>query len=215
MLRRASSPTVRIPRAWSFSAVEGPTPHSDSTRRGWRNAVSSPGSTTSRPSGFAARLAIFARTLVRATPTVTARPTCSRASSPQPRGDLRGGARDSLEAADVEKRLFHRQSLDLRRGLLEDLKQALARLDVGGEAWVDDLELGAQPLGPAPAHPTVDAERTRLVAGCHHDPGSDDGRASAKARVVALLDRGEEGVGVGMQDRGLSRHRTYVRIAVK
>ena len=73
----ATSPTVRIPRAWSFAAVFGPTPHSRSTGSGWRKSSSPSGGTTSSPSGFATPLATLARNFVRATPTVIGSPTSS------------------------------------------------------------------------------------------------------------------------------------------
>ena len=48
------------------------------------------------------------------------------------------------------------------------------------------------------------------------DASADDGRTAAQAGVVTLLDRGEEGVGVRVQDGRLVRsHRTYVRIGRK
>ena len=80
--RWATSPTVSIPTRRSFPAVTGPTPQSRSTGSGWRKASSRSrsGDTTSRPSGFATPLATLARNFVRATPTVTARPTRSRTS---------------------------------------------------------------------------------------------------------------------------------------
>jgi hypothetical protein len=79
-VRRATWPTVAIPLARSFREVTGPTPHSRSTGSGWRKASSPCGGTTSSPSGFATPLATLARNLVRATPTVTGRPTFSRTS---------------------------------------------------------------------------------------------------------------------------------------
>ncbi len=75
---RATSPTVVIPRSRSLAEVTGPTPHRRSIGNGCRNAISPPGGTTSSPSGLATALATFARNLVRATPTVIGRPTCSR-----------------------------------------------------------------------------------------------------------------------------------------
>ena len=73
----ATSPTRESPRSRSLPAVTGPTPHSRSTGRGWRNASSRSGGTTSRPSGLATALATLARNFVRATPTVMGSPTRS------------------------------------------------------------------------------------------------------------------------------------------
>jgi signal transduction histidine kinase len=78
--RAATSPTVSSARARSLDAVAGPTPHSRSTGSGCRNSASHSGGTTNSPSGFAERLAILASTFVRATPTLSGSPTCSRTS---------------------------------------------------------------------------------------------------------------------------------------
>ena len=56
---------------------------------------------------------------VEATPTVIGRPTRSRTSLAQPRGDLTRRAREALRAAHVEEGLVDRQLLDHRRGLVE------------------------------------------------------------------------------------------------
>ena len=77
----ASSPTVRTFHAWRRLAVAGPTPQTHSTGSGWRNASSRSGGTAISPSGFATPLATFARNFVRATPTVTGKPTRSRTAA--------------------------------------------------------------------------------------------------------------------------------------
>ena len=50
-------------------------------------------------------------------------------------------------------------------------------------------------------HRAADAERARLVARRHHDPGGHDERPSAQARLVALFDGGEEAVSISMENR--------------
>ena len=93
----------------------GPTPHSRSTGSGWRNSSSRSGGTTSRPSGLATPLATLARNLVRATPTVIGRPTCS-STSRRSRTAISVGVPDAApQPADVEERLVDRQALDERR----------------------------------------------------------------------------------------------------
>ena len=107
-LRAAASATVRIPRACSFRAVFSPTPQSASTASGCRKAVSSARASSSSPSGFAARLAIFASSRVRATPTVTARPTArrtsrrSRAAIARGEPEIRSSPRTSRNASSSE-----------------------------------------------------------------------------------------------------------------
>ena len=84
----ATSPTVAIPRARSFSEVAGPTPHSRSTGSGCRNASSPPCGTTSSPSGFAIPLATLARNFVRGDPDRDRQPDLVAHPAPQPLGDL-------------------------------------------------------------------------------------------------------------------------------
>jgi hypothetical protein len=59
----------------------------------------------------------------------------------------------------------------------------------------------AELVGAAAAHPAVDPVGARLIAGGHHHAGSDDRQPAAKARIVPLLHRGEERVGVSVEDR--------------
>ena len=86
----SASPTVVSPIAWSLRVVAGPIPQMRSTGSGRRNSSSPSGGTTYSPSGFAERLAIFASTFVRATPTLSGSPTSSltsrRSRSPSSRG---------------------------------------------------------------------------------------------------------------------------------
>jgi hypothetical protein len=69
----ARSPMVTTPKSRSAVAVRGPTPHRRAIGNGARNPASCPGGTTTRPSGFCSSLAIFATSLVAATPTETVR----------------------------------------------------------------------------------------------------------------------------------------------
>ncbi len=48
--------------------------------------------------------------------------------------------------------------------------------------------------------------RLRLVAGCEHDTPADDDGPAAQTRIVSLLDRREERVEVGVQNRRFARH---------
>ena len=60
------------------------------------------------------------------------------------------------------------------------------------------------------AHGRVHPEGLGLVAGREHHPASDDHRATAQRRVVALLDRRVEGVGVRVQDGAFLGHRSML-----
>ena len=197
---------MRMPRSCSLRSVTAPTPHSRPTGSGCRNASSSSGSTSSRPSGFATPLATFARSFVVAMPTVSGSPTCSRTAVRSRVAISKRRAGDRLQAADVEERLVDRDALDGRGGLLEDRLHRLARLDVGRESRRHDDRLRAQPPRLRAAHRRPHAERARLVARREHDAPADDHRPRAQRRVVALLDGGEERVEVRVEDRRLARH---------
>ena len=58
--------------------------------------------------------------------------------------------------------------------------------------------------GLASTHRRADAVGPGLVAGREHDSHPDDHRTAAQATVVSLLDRREERVEVGVQDRRLA-----------
>ena len=135
--------------------------------------------------------------------------------APQGHGDLRRGARDPPQAAHVEEGLVDRQALDQRAGVLEHLEHRLAGLAVGREPGLDREQPRAEPAGLRDPHGGADAEGLRLVAGRQHDAAADRDRPAPQPRVVALLDRGEEGVEVGVQDRradGPAGHPTHARI---
>ena len=125
---------------------------------------------------------------------------------PQQLGHRRRRPGQPAHAADVQERLVDREALDPRRGVLEDLVDVLARLGVGGHPRLDHHRGWAQAQRARNAHRGADAAALRLVAGREHDPRADDHRPAPQPRVVALLDRREEGVEVRVQDRGLTRH---------
>ena len=124
-------------------------------------------------------------------------------------GDLGRGARRAPQTAHVEERLVDRDALDQRGGALEHREHGPARLGVRRHAGLDHHGVGAQQAGLAAAHGAAHAARPGLVAGGHDHPAPDDDRAPAEAGVVALLDRREEGVEVGVQDRGLAGGRSH------
>ena len=126
--------------------------------------------------------------------------------TPQPRRDLRGGAGDPAEAADVEERLVDREPLDERCRVLEHPEHGLAGLGVRGHPRWDHDRPRAEPAGLRAAHRRPDAEGLGLVAGGEHDPPADEHRPAPQAGIVALLDGGVERVEVGVQDRRLAGH---------
>ena len=72
---------MRTPYSASDAPVRSPTPHSREIGSGARKAASSPGGTTTSPSGLRRSEAILATSLVVATPTEAVSPTSSRTRS--------------------------------------------------------------------------------------------------------------------------------------
>ncbi len=209
---RARSPTVAMPCACSLAAVTAPTPHSLPTGSGCRNASSSPGATSSSPSGLASPLTIFASSFVVAIPTLSGRPTRSRTLRRSATAISRGEPADAPEAADVEEGLVDRDPLDDRRGLVEDLEDRAAGLDVGLKARPHDDRLRAQPARLRTAHRRAHAERAGLVACGEHDAAADDHRPCAQLagrRAARPTQRRRRGRHAGSRPR---RTRTHVRI---
>ena len=99
----------------------------DRERRQERRLVAAARTTTS-PSGLRRSDAIFATSLVVATPTETVSPTSSRTRGlDQPRDGL-AVAEQLARAGDVEERLVDRDRLDLRREPAEDRHDVARRL---------------------------------------------------------------------------------------
>ena len=119
---------------------------------------------------------------------------------PQASGDLRRRAGEPFETANVEERLVDGEPLDERRRVLEEREDGLARLGVGRHPRRHDDRLRAEAARLAAAHRRLDAVRLRLVAGREHDSAAHDHGSPAQVRIVALLDRGEERIEVGMEN---------------
>ena len=79
-------------------------------------------------------------------------------------------------------------------------KTALLASRVGGHPRRHDDRVRAEPPRLAAAHRGLDAVRLRLVAGREHDAAADDHGPPAQPRIVALLDRREERIEVGVED---------------
>ena len=69
----------------------------------------------------------------------------------------------------------------------------------------NDDRLGTEPPRLGAVHGGAYTEGPGLVAGRHDHPTADDHRPPSKSGVVALLDRGEEGIEVGVEDRRIRR----------
>ena len=211
----ATSPTVEMPRACSFSAVAGPTPHSRSTGSGWRNVELPVGLDEEQPVGLGHAAGHLGQELGAGDPDGDGQPDVGQHLRPQPAGDLDRRPGDPPEAADVEERLVDRQPLDERRGVAEHLEHGLAGVGVGREPGPHDDRVRAQPQRLAPAHGRAHAVRLGLVAGGEHDAAADDDRAAAQARrrhAARRRRRTRRGRRAGCWPR---RPRTHVRTAVK
>jgi hypothetical protein len=113
---------------------------------------------------------------------------------------------------DVEEGLLHRPGLDHRGPALEDREQRPARGDVGLPPRLHDDGAGTARARQRGPHPTVDPVGPGLVARGHDDPGPDEHGPPAQPWLLTLRHGGEEGVHVGMEDRGRHPVRTYVRM---
>jgi hypothetical protein len=176
----ASWPTVLTFHACRRFAVAGPTPQTHSTGSGWRKSSSRSGGTTSNADGDGKADALADR-------------------DAEPRRDLRWGARDPLHAAHVDERLVDREAFHDRRRVVEDGEELAARRRIRRHARRDDDRVRAQPPRLPPAHRRAHTAGLRLIARREHDPGTDDHRTAAEPRVVPLLDRREERIGVRVQ----------------
>ena len=121
-------------------------------------------------------------------------------------GDLCRCAGDSFHAPDVEERLIDRESLDEWSRVVEDGVQRLARFRVGRHPWPNDNGLGTEPARLPAAHRRTDSVGLGLVARGEHHAAADDHGTAAQTGIVALLDRREERVCVGVEDRRSTRH---------
>ena len=142
-----------MPQPCRRAAVAAPTPQIRSTGNGCRKASSRSGGTTSSPSGFATALATFARNFVRAIPTVTGMPTCSRTSRRSRTAISRGvPARRSMPRTSRKASSIEIPSTSGRR-VLEDREERLARSRVLGHARRHDERLGQRRSACGPPSP--------------------------------------------------------------
>ena len=128
----------------------------------------------------------------------------------------------ALAAGQIEKGLVDRQRLDERRQALHPLANLAADARVFGHVRLDDDRLRTQRKRPCRRHRRADAEGAGDVAAGGDDAAApaaaDDDRLVGEGRVVALLDRGVEGVAVDMGDRqvvGMARAQDARRPAVR
>ena len=91
--------------------------------------------------------------------------------------------------------------------------EALVFLEVAGQ----HDELGAEPAGPDGGHGGVDAKLAGLVGGRGDDAAllaADGHRLAAQPRIGRLLDRGEKGIGIKMDNRDQESFSSFVLVLV-
>ena len=125
---------------------------------------------------------------------------------PKALGDLQRRPDAAAHPAHVEERLVDREALHQGRGAAEDLEDRPAGLDVGGPARAHHHQIRAEAARPCPAHAAADAEGLGLVARGRDHAAADGHGAAPQRRIVTLLDRREEGVEIGVEDRRLAAH---------
>jgi hypothetical protein len=107
-------------------------------------------------------------------------------------------------AVEVHERLVDRHRLDQRRELEHDRANVAADAAILLHVRANDAGVRAEPSGFEHRHRRSHAERARDVAtGQHHAAlaAADDHRLVGERGIVALLDRGVEGVAIHMRDR--------------
>ena len=164
------------------------------------------GSTTTSPSGLATCEAIFARCLVRATPTEIGRPSSARTRRRIALRDLGRRTEQMRAARDVGEGLVDGDPLDQRREIAEHLDRGVAEPLVLLEMAADEDQLRTELARPPSRHAAAHAEGLGLVGRGEHDAAADRDRLAAQRRVEQLLDRGVEGVEVRMEDGGCRFH---------
>ena len=199
-----------IPARRSRSAVAGPTPGMTVTCIGRSSSCSHPGATTTSPSGLSRSLATLAMNFDVPIPTeavsppVTSRTRCRSCSPTRAPSRPRGRAGQRRE---VDEGLVERERLD--QGETSRSAAITARLVScrrgSGRRGTPRAGTGARLAG---RHRRPDAVGPGLVRRRRHDAAAsdatDDDRLAAQRGLVALLDRGEEGVEVEVE------HRRYV-----
>ena len=130
-------------------------------------------------------------------------------------GDVARFAEQVGRAADVEERLVDRDGFDERGDVAEELEHLVGRFAVGLHPGRHDDGMRAQFPRLAAVHRRTHAARSRLVARRHDDALADDDRSASQLGVVALLDRGVEGVEIGVKDGGPAHPLIVERTAVR
>ena len=145
----ADRPDAELAPGRPPSSRRRPTAARSAAARG--TSASSPGGTTTSPSGLRRSDAIFATSLVVATPTDTVSPTSARTSSLIRRAIVGPSPNRPTDAGDVEERLVDRDRLDERREPAEDRHDVPARDLVAAPVDRQEDAVRAAPTRPRAA----------------------------------------------------------------
>ena len=202
--RARRSAMLRMPSDCSAARAAWPTPQISET--GWRARKSrvSARPMMAKPRGLSRSEAILARNLLCERPTETVMPSsASMRDCRRARRTAGGRVVQALGAGEVEEGLVERERLDQRGQLEHHGADGAGDLEVALHPGRHHHRLGAELQRLEHRHGGADALDAGDVAGGGDDAAAaaaDDDRAVAQARVVALLDRGIEGVAVEMGD---------------
>ena len=117
-------------------------------------------------------------------------------------GNLLRRSEQMRAAGHIGKSLVDRDALDQRREIVEHPDRGVAEALVFAEAAADEDQLRAKLARLAAGHAAAHAKNLRLIGGGQHHAAADRDRLAAQRRVEQLLDRGVEGVEIGMEDSG-------------
>ena len=135
-----------------------------------------------------------------------------RPHAPPDRARNLGRRTEEMGAArDIGKGLVDGDPLHQRREVTQHLDSGIAQALILAEMAADENELRAELARAASRHAAAHAEGLGFVGGGKHDPTTDGDRLAAQGRVEQLLDRGVEGVQIGMKDGGCRFHPTAPR----
>jgi hypothetical protein len=109
-------------------------------------------------------------------------------------------------ARHVRKGLIDGHSLDQGREIIEHVDGGIAEPLVVLEMAADKDRLRTQLARPPSRHAAADSEGLGFVGSGEHDPAPDRDGLAAQGRIEKLLDRGIEGIEVGIEDRGCRFH---------
>ena len=101
---------------------------------------------------------------------------------------------------NVGEGFVDRDALDQRREVSQHLDGGVAQPLVFLEMTADEAQLRAEFPGLPARHPAAHAEGLGLIGGGQHDAAADGNGDAAQRRVEQLLDRGVEGVQIGVKD---------------